>query len=475
LSENSISFGQALQLDGTNDYVSLAAAESQLDTLTSAYTIEAWFKIDQFTAVDQTILSKGWIWSIHRDGSGNTLVFDAGWETTSTTNVNDGNWHHVAVTNDSFGGGWGGRRAIYIDGVLEGSDTLPGSGYLPTNDVTALIGADTTGPSKYFEGSIDEVRVWNTVRSGFDIQRTMTAPLVGNEVGLIAYYDFDDGTADDQTANSGDGVLVNGPTFAASPFSPIGYVEVQLSGEVTADPGMILNYSLTGSTAIQGTDFYSSQLDMNTTDGTPPINAIFIAKGETTGRIYFSVLPDALDENTETITITLTPDTDPFGVGSTSYTVGAAAATTTTTLRRRRRSTLRRRRTARCSWCRGRSRSPARRRPPADRRSAAGAKGCAPASATTSHARVPLEVAARPLRLSFARARCRARTAWCCPSPTAPTRRPSTRCPTSRRRHRRRRRRRRRGIPRTAESAARRRRPSTPTAARTQRTRRPCA
>jgi hypothetical protein len=44
-----------------------------------------------------------------------------------------------------------------------------------------------------FSGSIDEVRFWNDVRTETEINALMNVPAVGDEAGLVAYYDFNQG------------------------------------------------------------------------------------------------------------------------------------------------------------------------------------------------------------------------------------------------------------------------------------------
>ena len=75
-----------------------------------------------------------------------------------------------------------------------------------------------------FDGQMDEVRIWSTTRSATEIQSLMNSELCGTETGLIAYYDFNQGTAGgsngsittltDKTGNN-DGTL-NGFTKSGS-------------------------------------------------------------------------------------------------------------------------------------------------------------------------------------------------------------------------------------------------------------------
>lgn len=70
-------------------------------------------------------------------------------------------WTHVAATLSSTG-----VYQIYINGILDTSNSLPGTLPTVTSD-SLLIGS--TGPSTEFFGKIDEVRIWNTNLSPLEI------------------------------------------------------------------------------------------------------------------------------------------------------------------------------------------------------------------------------------------------------------------------------------------------------------------
>jgi C-terminal processing protease CtpA/Prc len=54
---------------------------------------------------------------------------------------------------------------------------------------------------------LDEIRIWNVARSPAEIQATLNKSLTGKEPGLVAYWQFDDGTAGDSSAHVGLGRL----------------------------------------------------------------------------------------------------------------------------------------------------------------------------------------------------------------------------------------------------------------------------
>jgi hypothetical protein len=188
--------GNALSLDGVDDYA------APLIPNVSGFnegTIEFWFAPESWTPTN-SIWNGGnghpgvngdWVKiGGHSPTAGNeNLVFGvyAGtwrWSNSGvipTTEI----WRHVAATWSSTG------LKIYMDGML-----LNTNGYssgLPTY-ATELIGVSAWG--EFFNGSIDEVRIWNYERNASLINSTMFDTLAfsyysTSDSGLIAYYRMD--------------------------------------------------------------------------------------------------------------------------------------------------------------------------------------------------------------------------------------------------------------------------------------------
>ena len=84
---------------------------------------------------------------------------------TTKAELNDGNWHHLAMTYT------GSTRTVqvYLDGVSQGtSKNSKLSGRLYGSDVT--VGGAGLG---FFNGDIDDLRIWNVVRTEQEIQDNM--------------------------------------------------------------------------------------------------------------------------------------------------------------------------------------------------------------------------------------------------------------------------------------------------------------
>lgn len=134
----------------------------------------------------------------------------------STMNFRDGAWHHLAATRN------GSLLNVYLDGSLIWTNSaFTGNMAITTFRVgaPAMTGALANNT---WDGLIDEVRVWNTVRTSAQIAANARCGLQGNEAGLALYYRFQQGVAGgnnagvtvatDQTANANHGQL--GDRFA---------------------------------------------------------------------------------------------------------------------------------------------------------------------------------------------------------------------------------------------------------------------
>jgi len=104
-----------------------------------------------------------------------------------------------------------------MDGIEIGSDSDSEN----IEDSTQMvIGQLTpTDASRMFQGTLDEVRIWNTARSQTEIQESMYTSLSSFESGLVAYYKFDQDSGTevvDLTSFDHDGTLNGGPSWVAS-------------------------------------------------------------------------------------------------------------------------------------------------------------------------------------------------------------------------------------------------------------------
>ncbi len=184
-----------LHFDGTDDYISLTRPVSD------DFTIEFWMKTTQTGASGPYwYYGRGIIDAESPGGANdfgialvaNKLAFGTGnpdFTIVSNTIMNDGIWKHVAVTRTKSSG----ALKIYINGVLDNSGTAGNVSSL-TAPTDIKIGKIQTS-TNYFNGTLDDIRFWNFVRTQPQIQSTMNTELVGTESGLVAYYNCNQGVS----------------------------------------------------------------------------------------------------------------------------------------------------------------------------------------------------------------------------------------------------------------------------------------
>ena len=171
-----------LNFDGVNDAVTLSATGFPIGN--SARTIEAWIRTTQNTG-GGTIMTYGNLaansrFALYQTGGKLNFVAEGNDYNTNVT-INDGVWHHIAATHD------GTNLRVYIDGVQAGTTQAK---TFATTGTQFSIGYRGVA-AEFFNGDIDEVRVWNVARTA--PQLGSNCPLVGDEAGLVAYYRFDQG------------------------------------------------------------------------------------------------------------------------------------------------------------------------------------------------------------------------------------------------------------------------------------------
>ena len=169
----------SLDFDGVDDRVDVGV----IDIVGNEMSLAAWFRVDDFDVLDGRLISKArdvfdadhyWMLSTLQQGGAFRLRFRlmAG-GATNTLIATDGDlvigeWIHVAAVYD------GAEMRLYKDGVLVGS--RPKSGAIDMNPAVAVaIGNQPFGAgTRPFDGSIDDVRVYDRVLSEAEITQLST-------------------------------------------------------------------------------------------------------------------------------------------------------------------------------------------------------------------------------------------------------------------------------------------------------------
>jgi hypothetical protein len=220
----------ALSFNGSADYIEITNPD-QLNFATN-FTIEAWVQLDKTNGTN-FILSKSWCgiseyaytfnvvdgkvrWGWNNNGNCNFTSM------VETTNViyNPGDCHHLAVTHSSS------MVKIYVDGVEVPTALMLGnySDIAPSTEPFRLgIYKGLNGNFLYFmDGKIDELKIWNTIRTPQQVSFSMNHALLGNESNLVLYFDFENLNAGSFIAipnkASATGASLDGQSSATSPL-----------------------------------------------------------------------------------------------------------------------------------------------------------------------------------------------------------------------------------------------------------------
>ena len=212
--------GTALQFDGIDDWIEIPDSPSLNPT--DQITLEVWAYSDVFDRSQwQEFVMKGgnsppseprqYYLRPYRDrGTAQFLIHDLNtdYSESSEDTLINGIWYHVAGTYD------GSVLKIYVDGDLQGTDTLGTVSIAQSSEVLAFARLGSID-AEYYQGELDEIRIWNVARTQAEIQFTMhdtLGPQYYNNPGsgLIGYWRFDessDTTAYDLTGNHNDGII----------------------------------------------------------------------------------------------------------------------------------------------------------------------------------------------------------------------------------------------------------------------------
>ncbi len=267
--------GNAMTFGGR--YVTVPHSSSISLGAGTTYSIESWVRVSD--NVNNTIVDKGdynFLFQTHPNGNQGLGLYNRsfGWiYSAGTVPVNQ--WVHVAVTYDN--------RIVrfYQNGVLQGTYNASTNS---TGDNGALnIGRQQPGfcNCNIFDGSMDELRLWNTARTQAQIQATMNATVPTNSSNLVAYYKFDAGSGTsvvDATSNANNGSVVGSPIWMVPSTSPLGGASTTYnylwspSGETTASINAATsgNYSVTLTDASTGCSSTSTPV-LVTINTTPTI------------------------------------------------------------------------------------------------------------------------------------------------------------------------------------------------------------
>ncbi|MBN1782751.1 T9SS type A sorting domain-containing protein [bacterium] len=173
--------GTCLYFDGVDDYVN--CYNDAMFNMDREITITMWVRsLDNFEgftgdAGHNPWISKGdhqWALKGRLNDDVEFFVYTGGWNTVQvvldSAEFND-KWHHFAGTFD------GDSAKVYIDGVLDSTNVFNGLGPMSSSDYDVCLAHNSEQDLRYFNGYLDEVRVYNVELSATDIKNVYEASL----------------------------------------------------------------------------------------------------------------------------------------------------------------------------------------------------------------------------------------------------------------------------------------------------------
>ena len=163
----------AMTFNGTDDYVDCGSHESL--NITDAITIEAWVKNNDWNTRNY-IFSKGYgqttgdaaWWLYGLDGYVRFHIFTTYEHTEVLTSLSNLVWYHIVATYDKDAGSE--NLKLYVNAEIKNQKTLTGTIYEVTQPVRIGNIGTFLGNDYYFNGTIDEVRIYNRALSAEEIK-----------------------------------------------------------------------------------------------------------------------------------------------------------------------------------------------------------------------------------------------------------------------------------------------------------------
>ena len=256
--------GKALQLDGDGDYVQIKD-NWNLD-ITSGFSLSAWIKFDTLypEANYARILEKGtspgdkyWMFYVKSSkqiGFGFANGLDEIAQKTTKTDWQTGKWYHIVGTYDPNGGS--NNMKIFVNGVLNSQSSQ--TGVPVANSDPLMIGGKNPAIFDFWQGGIDEVRIYRKALSATDITNLYNSPYGSLKPGtnVITWKATDSATGTSATAIQVVNVSSSTTTAPKTTLAINGvrYVDT-ISGNTYVTSGTHFNLSAQDSSGVKSTNY----------------------------------------------------------------------------------------------------------------------------------------------------------------------------------------------------------------------------
>ncbi len=248
----------------------------QNSTETEVDLISAWNGSGVYSYVLRMEKATGQLYGARFDGPNFPNVINP-------TVVNDSLWHHVAFVRRS------GTLYLYVDGI-SGPPIVDNTANPLTNSADLFI-SSRAGGLHFFEGQIDEVRIWNYGRTASEILSAIDTPIRSFDDRLVLYLPFNTSdTLIDYSKTRNIGFYQNGastvnsramhPAAVTNLIAEPGDSEISLSWSPNSEQDFN-NYQIVASLNVDLSSPVSNTTNLGATDTTE------IISGLTNNQLYF--------------------------------------------------------------------------------------------------------------------------------------------------------------------------------------------
>ncbi len=205
-----------LSFDGINDYVDCGNVK-----LNNSFSIELWFKYNGKESAGKiywTLLAKNltdggynglYINSTTKDFEARIGNGSRAYTLKAGENVNDDKFHHGVLVYDNVTK----QCYLYYDGMLKANISLPPDWKPAVNEGNLTIGV-WKAYNNYFNGIIDDVRIYKRVLNATEIQQNYEGNIT--TAGLVSWWKFDEGYGNVAHDSIGDNdAIIHGASWIA--------------------------------------------------------------------------------------------------------------------------------------------------------------------------------------------------------------------------------------------------------------------
>jgi hypothetical protein len=166
--------GQAVVLDGVDQYIAITGYKGILavETVQQPFTISNWVKTTSAAGNTEMVtwglqgFATRVTWRVHQ---GRLRTEHNAGNLRGNTYVNDGEWHHVALTVSEGANLRPESTQLYVDGLEDTYFSGDDDAYLIAEGSDVNVGRSGPQDGRYFPGSLDEVRIYDRALSAAEV------------------------------------------------------------------------------------------------------------------------------------------------------------------------------------------------------------------------------------------------------------------------------------------------------------------